>query len=500
MSTAKYLPDLLSHAAEETPDAEVLVYRSVRMTYAELRDAVDVAAHALIRAGVRPGAPVALVSGNHPGFAVGLIAALRAGGVAVPINPQFRRRELEMLLGDTSVVAVLADGERLDLCREAMGVVPAARLLAVDEAGRIDGGEAEGDLPRSASPDDQAICQYSTGTTGRPKRVVRTHRQFLDEIEAFHDRLATTADDVFLGSIPLFHSHGLCNCLWAAMRCQGRLVLTGGFYARAILNLIEAEGVTIWPTVPFMVRILTEMPGPAERLLPSLRLVFSAGAPLDPDVSVRFGDRYGIGVRQLYGCTEMGAITINDDGPLPATLAAVGTALPGAEVLVVDDRDQVVAPNTPGAVAVSGTGLANGYDWADDKANANFRDGRFFPGDLGVIDDQGRLRLQGRTQLFINVGGNKVDPEEVERVLATHPDVDDVAVVRSPHDYYGETVKAFIVPREGVDPDENDLRRHCRESMADFKVPKTLVVCDRIPRSATGKVLRKYLEDEELEG
>ena len=501
MPSVQTLPDLLLRAAEASPDAEALVYRSVRMSYRELHDRTETCARVLVGAGVRPGDPVALVAGNHPGFAVGLLASLRAGGIAVPINPQFRRRELEMLLADTSVAAILADGERIDLCREAGGVVADAPLLLLGESGRLEGdAPAEAELPEATSADAPAICQYSTGTTGRPKRVVRTHRQFVEEIDALHQRLRTGPDDVTLGSIPLFHSHGLCNGLWATIRSGGRLVLTGGFYARAILNLIESEGVTIWPTVPFMVRILTEMPGPAERPLPTLRLVFSAGAPLDADVARRFGDRYGIQVRQLYGCTEMGAICINDDGPLPETLDSVGTPLPGNEFAVFDEADSELPEGENGAVAVWGLGLASGYDWADDKARASFRGGRFFPGDLGSIDSEGRLRLAGRTQLFINVGGSKVDPEEVERVLGSHADVADVAVVRAPHPYYGETVKAVIVPREGVQPDENELRRHCRESLADYKVPKTLVVRDRIPRSATGKVLRKYLEDEELEG
>ena len=495
------LTDLLAQAASEAPDAEALIYRSVRMTYSQLQAASVRCARALVAAGVAPGQTVAVVSGNHPGFAVGLLAALRAGALAVPINPQFRRRELEMLLADTGVVAVVADPERLELAREAAGVVPDASLWTVDEAGELsDGAGADGSLPILEDSSAPAICQYSTGTTGRPKRVVRTHRQFLDEVEGLHERLATHDGDVFLGSIPLFHSHGLCNCLWAAIRCRGRLVLTGGFYARAILNLIESESVSIWPTVPFMVRILTEMPGPRRRPLDSLRLVFSAGAPLDPDVAVRFGERYGIGVRQLYGCTEMGAICINDDGPLPESLSSVGRALPGNEFVVMDDKDRPLRAGANGAVAVSGPGLASGYDWADDKALTNFRDGRFFPGDLGCIDEDGRLRLAGRTQLFINVGGSKVDPEEVERVLSSHADVADVAVVRSPHPYYGEIVKAVLVPRDGLTIDENELRRHCRESLADYKVPKTLVVRDSIPRSATGKVLRKYLEDEELEG
>ncbi len=490
------VPSLLIEAATKSPGGIALLYRDLRITFADLAWAVDRCAATLAHQGIVPGDYVAVVTGNHPGFVVGLLGALRAGAVAVPINPQFRARELEMALTNTGTVRVVADEERREVCEAAGG---AGRLLMVDEAGVIEGAAY---LPLDANPADDApaVCQFSTGTTGRPKQVVRTHGQVVAEVEAAAARMGTTDADVILGSIPMFHAHGLCNCLMAMLRCRAKLVLTGGFYARSILNLIEAEGVTIWPTVPFMVRILTEMPGPSERLLPSLRLVFSAGAPLDGEVATRFGDRYGIVVRQLYGCTEMGAITLNDDGPIPETLDTVGRPL-GDNRIRIHGEDGVELPaGEVGQVAVSGPSLADGYAWADPKSMDNFREGWFHPGDLGSLDAEGRLRISGRTQLFINVGGNKVDPEEVEKVLSAHDTVADVAVVRAPHHYYGEVVRAVVVLAEGCELDENELRRHCREALADFKVPKELVVRDRIPRSPLGKLLRKYLEDGDLEG
>jgi long-chain acyl-CoA synthetase len=493
------LSQLLIDAATDAPSAEALVYRNTRITYAELAWAVDRCAVTLNRRGIRPGDFVAIVCGNHPGFAVGLLGALRAGAVAAPINPQFRRRELEVLLSTTGAKAVIADAERRELCDEALGATGGDFVLEMGEDGAIPE-TLYGDVGVLPGDDAPAVCQFSTGTTGRPKQVVRTHGQVSTEVESTHGRLHTTDQDVILGSVPLFHAHGLCNCLMAALRCRGRLMLTGGFYARSILNLIESEGVTIWPTVPFMVRILVEMPGPKERHLPSLRLVYSAGAPLDAEVSQRFELRYGTPVRQLYGCTEMGAFSINDDGAVPETLASVGLPLPGNDVRIVGAADEELPAGSVGQVALSGPSLTLGYASADESAQANFRDGRFYPGDIGFIGEDGRLWLQGRTQLFINVGGNKVDPEEVERILTLHEDVADVAVVRAPHHYYGEVVRAVIVPEEGTDIDENDIRRHCREALADFKVPKEIVLRDRIPRSPMGKLLRKYLEDGDLEG
>ena len=489
------VPSLLIEAATQSPGSQALLYRDLRITFADLAWAVDRCAATLVHQGIAPGDYVAVVTGNHPGFVVGLLGALRAGAVAVPINPQFRSRELEMALSNTGTKQVVADEERREICEAAAG----DPLLMVDEAGSI-ADAAYGPLQADPGENDPAICQFSTGTTGRPKQVVRTHGQVLAEVEAAALRMGTTDDDVILGSIPMFHAHGLCNCLMAMLHSRCKLVLTGGFYARSILNLIETEGVTLWPTVPFMVRILTEMPGPAERRLPSLRLVFSAGAPLDGDVATRFGDRYGIVVRQLYGCTEMGAITLNDDGAIPETLDTVGRPLGDNRIRILAEDGARLPVGEVGQIAVTGPSLAGGYAWADPKSMDNFRDGWFHPGDLGSLDEEGRLRVSGRTQLFINVGGNKVDPEEVEKVLSAHETVADVAVVRAPHHYYGEVVRAVIVLQEGRELDENELRRHCREALADFKVPKELVVRDRIPRSPLGKLLRKYLEDGDLEG
>ncbi len=493
------LSRLLLDAATEAPAAQALVYRNTRVTYAELGWAVERCAVTLTRRGIRPGDFVAVVCGNHIGFVVGLLGALRAGAVATPINPQFRRRELEVLLRTTGATTVIADAERRDLCAESLDAVGGDILLEI----RDDGDLTEtlfGSITHEPRDADPAICQFSTGTTGRPKQVVRTHGQVSGEVESLHERLRTSPADVLLGSVPLFHAHGLCNCLLATLRCQGRLVLTGGFYARSILNLIESERVSIWPTVPFMVRILVEMPGPRERLLPSLRLVFSAGAPLAPEVSTRFEQRYGMAVRQLYGCTETGAFSINDDGVLPDTLDSVGLPLPGNTARIEGEAGEELPAGQVGQVALGGPSLTDGYASADAAAHEAFSDGRFYPGDLGLIGDDGRLRLRGRTQLFINVGGNKVDPEEVETILSMHDDVADVAVVRAPHPYYGEVVRAVIVPEEGADIDENDIRRHCRATLADFKVPKEIVLRDRIPRSPMGKLLRKYLEDGDLEG
>lgn len=494
-----HLIDLLTGAADAAPTSVAVVYRGMRLTYGDLVDAVERAAAALVGRGVAPGDRVPVMAGNHPGFVVGLLGTLRAGATAIPVDPQFRRRELEQTLAGTAPAALVSDEERVAICRELAQLSPT--VIVVDEAGRLNGdAQPSGPLPALPDGDSPAIGQHSTGTTGRPKHVERSHRQLLAEVDAIHDRLGTTERDVFLGCIPLFHAHGLCNTLLATLRCRGRLVLTGGFYARSILNLIEAESVTLWPTVPFMVRILTEMPGPVTRELPSLRLAVSAGAPLDPAVARRFGDRYGLVVRQLYGCTEMGAITVNEDGAIPETLDSVGTPIAGTEVRIVGPGGETLPAGTVGQVALRGAGLAAGYADADEVAHRAFRDGEFFPGDLGELDADGRLRLRGRTRLFINVGGQKVDPEEVEQVLRGHPDVADVAVVRSPHDYYGEVVRAVLVLREGARPDINTLRRFCREALSDYKVPKELLFRDAIPRSATGKILRKYLEDEDLGG
>jgi long-chain acyl-CoA synthetase len=342
--------------------------------------------------------------------------------------------------------------------------------------------------------DDDALYQYSSGSTGRAKRVPRTHRQLLDEVEGYAEGIALEPDDAILGMVPLHHTYGLGCCLMAAVHSGATLVLPEDRHPFVLrrartLELIEQSRVTVVPGVPVQFRVLAGARGSPR--LPDVRLVLSAAAALPRATFDAFREAFGLPVRQLYGTTETGALTVNLDADPAATAGSVGRPLPGVRVTIRDGSGGEVEDGRIGDVVVSSVGMTRGYAESEDDSLA-FRDGWFSTGDRGRIDEDGRLYLTGRTKLLIDVAGRKVDPIEVEDVLATHPRVREVVVVGTATGVEGEErVKAVVVPDGRCE--ERDLRRFCAERLAAYKVPETVEFRDEIPRSPVGKVLRNYL-------
>ena len=222
-----------------------------------------------------------------------------------------------------------------------------------------------------------------------------------------------------------------------------------------------------------------------------MRLCFSAGAPLEKEVCKGFHHRYGQYIRQLYGSTETGSVTINLDEDIENTLDSVGRAMPPAEASVFDESDHQVLPGETGAMGIRGPAMAKGYEGLPEQTASSFRNGFFFPGDIGRFDHEGRLYITGRSTFFINVGGNKVDPAEVEQVILANPKIKEVVVVGIKAPYGGEFVKAVVVTKERCEASE--IIENCKGCLAEYKVPKIVDFRDEIPKSPLGKVLRKYL-------
>jgi long-chain acyl-CoA synthetase len=443
----------------------------------ELCERAEGLAGGLAARGVRPGDPVAIMLPNGLAAATALLAVMRLGSVAVPLSPQAKPAELAFVFRDAGVTAVLTDDRGAARCDG----LP-ARLLT--------GSDGEGPAPVPPRAQDDAVYQYSSGATGRPKRVPRTHAQLAAEARAYVAATGLSADDTILCAIPLFHSYGLGCCLMASVYSGATLTFLPGpapfaIHREAALEVLERDAVTVFPAVPFMLRVLAEMPGSAG--LEALRLCFSAANALPPATFDAFARRFGVPVRQLYGLTEAGAVTVNADGDPWTTARTVGRPLPGVEV-------EVLAPDGRiGEVAVRSPGMTRGYSGVEEAVNRRaFAGGRFLTGDRGRIDADGRLVLTGRRKLLIDVRGDKVDPIEVEDVLAVHPKVREVVVVGTPSGVAGEElVKAVVVPEERCE--DRELIRFCRERLANHKVPQLVEFRDEIPRSPLGRVLRKDL-------
>jgi len=462
-----------------------IVHGDERMGWSELRERADRLAQGLASLGLGPGDPVALVLPNVPAFAVSFFAIARLGGVVVPLNPQFKEAEFDFHFDEAGVKAIVRQG---DAGAEVVRDGKSASLERLME-------RQSGTVEDAAEPNAEAVFQYSSGSTGRQKRVPRTHQQLRVEAESLVATAAIVPDDVVFCTIPLFHTYGMGCCLLAAVRAGATLVLAEDAHPFVlkrdhVLAELERERATILPAVPFTFRLFAEAPGSAD--LSSLRLCISAANALPRSTFVAFERKFGVPIRQMYGCTEAGAVTLNLDENPSATVTSAGRPLQGVEVSIVDDEGAELDIGRNGEVVIRSPAMSAGYAGKDDLNATAFREIGYFSGDRGRLDEEGRLFITGRKKLLIDVKGDKVDPIEVEDVLAVHPKVSEVVVVGVASDVAGEElIKAVVVPRRECQ--ERELIRYCRERLADYKVPQLVEFREEIPRNPAGKVLRKYL-------
>ncbi|HEY9675121.1 MAG TPA: AMP-binding protein, partial [Waterburya sp.] len=346
------------------------------------------------------------------------------------------------------------------------------------------------------------IYQYSSGSTGRPKRVARTQKNIVHQGTNCVTTLNVTASDNILCIVPLFHAYGFGECMLAATFTGATLVILEQFMQNGapvempfvfrcprVLNLIEHEKITILPAVPYIYSILAATPYQTQVDFSTVRLCISAGNFLPKDTFDKFLHRFGLPLRQLYGCTEAGAVAINLDPEIDIQYDSIGLPMKNVEIKVMDDEANELAPGLIGEFVIKSETLTTGYYNLPEVNKEAFRNGHFFTGDLGKKDEQGRLYLTGRKKIFIDTGGYKVDPLEVEDVLGTHPKVGEAVVVGTKGPLGGELIKAVLVLKEECK--EQEIIAFCKDKLADFKIPKLIEFRQELPKNPLGKVLRK---------
>ena len=495
------LMQLLYKQAEAHPEQTALVYREERIGYAELVERVERIANGLSQRGIGPGDAVGLALRDDPWFVTCFHAIAALGARIVPVNPVFKQPELEFCFRAAGVRAVISDERTTGVCeRIVAGFDRPAEVInasaAHDQSPTLDGLLESGSAERlpARQPEEIFVYQYSSGSTGRPKLVPRTHGQCAAEAALYGD-LGMSTEDTILSAVPLFHTYGMGACIFGGAVSGATVVILEDphpFLLRRhrALELIEAERVTVFPGVPFNFRLMAEAPAGGD--LSSLRLCFSAGTALPRPSFEAFGERFGILVRQLYGSTETGIISANMSDDAVATFESVGAPLGEVEIEIVDDEGESMPAGELGEVTVKSPAATGGYAEMDEPNRQAFREGWYFTGDLGRLDEDGMLYLAGRKKLLIEIGGYKVDPIEVQDVVEAHPSVEEAIVVGVPGKVEGEeAIKAVAVPSE--DCDERELIAFCRERLANFKVPQVVEFRDEIPKSPLGKILRKYL-------
>ena len=497
----------VAEAAADVPERQALVESGGRtLTWLMLEDEVARIATGLGAHGIRAGQRVMVVVGNRIEFVTTYLGVLRAQVVAVPVNPRSTPGELARMIADSGTRLVVVDETALDVVRAALDdlvEVPRPTVVVTGtEPG--DGEVAFADLrsdvvrpvPPLPDPEKLAALLYTSGTSGRPRAAMLSHRALLANIEqvAAVEPPMMHGDDVVLGVLPLFHVYGLNAVLGGVLRHRARLVLVEKFEPQAVLDLIDDEACSVVPIAPPVFAHWLPDEHLKERLGP-VRLVLSGSAPLEPEVIERFVAITGIPVHQGYGLTEASPVVTSTLCSAEIQPGSVGAALPGIELRLVDETYRVVEGEDPGVIQVRGDNLFSGY-WPDSSDGPD-DDGWYATGDVGFLDASGDLFLVDRVKELVIVSGFNVYPTEVEDVIREVVGVSDAAVIGTPDEATGETVVAYVVPVGGAAGAgthlEDAVRAHAVMRLARFKQPTRIEIVDALPLTVTGKVQKGRL-------
>lgn len=469
------------------PGKAAVIAGDRRLTFSDIQSEVERTCVFFRSHGIDAGSPVVVLLPNSADFVITALSLFRLGAICVPVNTGFPSDEILYYLDTASSRTLLHAGA--GSAGLLAGNYSNLRLIDIREAAAASSGALSGaPIVPETMP---ATYTYSSGSTGKPKRVTRTHGQWLAEFDALLETIRLTDEDCILCAVPLFHTHGFGNCLMAAMLSGSTLVLLSGeFSPRAAARAMEQQHITIFPAVPFMAKMIVDTPFKAPPDFSSLRLCFTAGAALPLDVSRRFLEKFGLPLRQLYGSTETGAVSINFDGE-NGTEESIGLPLKGVRVDIVDESGRLLPDGEVGEIAIKSPAMTRQYDGLPEITREHFIEDYFVTGDLAAKNADGRIFIKGRKKLLINVAGNKVDPLDVEAIILKHPKVNEVVVLGKPHDVYGEMVKAVIVSEAGCSTEE--IMDLCSRYLAEYKIPRVIEFRSEIPKSPLGKILRKYL-------
>lgn len=465
-----------------------------KTTYGELLEWSQAISRALATLVRQPGQRVALLLPNSSAFVAAFFGAARLGGVVAPLAAQYRGQELLYYLKDLQPVALLTDArftEQVDAVLPKLDRPPAVVHVDLMRTARVMRPGAGAGAALAAQDSPALVQQYTSGSTGEPKRVVRSHAALCRELAALQATFNTSEGDRFLGVAPFSHVNGMVRTMMSAMYSGASLYPVDEFKRREVLDLIIRERITFLGGVPQIFALLSHTPPRGEVDLSSLRIAFSSSAPLLPADNRRFFERYGVAVRQLYGSTETGTISFNGHQDPQSCPDSVGTPIDGVAVDVLGDAGEPLPDGVEGELAIRSPFAASGYVGNEAASRASFRGGAYFSGDLGTRDAQGHVRITGRKKLIINRGGFKVNPYEVEAALKEHPKVEDAVVFAAGSAQGDDVVCAIVVSPQACTTAE--LLAHCRGLIADYKIPARIEFRDVLPRSTAGKVLRSRL-------
>jgi long-chain acyl-CoA synthetase len=511
------LTGFLEEAVEKYGDNTALTRGEQKISYGELLDLTESFAAALYEAGVQKGDRVGLMLPNCPEYVVAFFGTMRLGATATQVNPIYVGRELTHIFDNSGTQTVIVHSMMYEKAKVVQADTPLQRIICVGEP---EGGLKDGDMPfdeflQSATggvPEveidpqvDLSSIQYTGGTTGISKGAMLTHANLLGGVKQTMDLLiddpaAFPENGKVIAVAPFFHIFGMTMVLLFGLRMGWNLLTVPRFQPDVVMEMIRDEEPVMLPGVATLFVALHNYPDMESYGLDKVMLYTSGGASVPLGLLRSFERRTGRAIWEGYGLSEGAPATFNTY--LRGSVGgSIGIPIPGTDVKIMDIEtgEEEMPAGEPGELILKGPQVMRGY-WLMPEETANtLRDGWLYTGDIARMDDDGYLYIVDRKKEVINASGFKVYPREVEEVLYEHPEVVEGVAVGVPDEYRGETVKVFVVKKEGSSLKEEDLIAHCKDNLAPYKVPQLVEFREELPKSAVGKLLKRVLADEERE-
>lgn len=501
----------LSKTAEIYADKPAYHFMGHSSTYAELDNEITRFASGLEKLGVKQGDHIALLLGNSPHFVISLYGALRLGVTVIPINPIYTADEIGYILKNGDVKLVVALDLAIPIVEKMHPFLPEIEHYVFcetkpDSMLQLDRENAKmksftevvsaGDLYFQApvlEEDDVAIILYTSGTTGKPKGAMLTHKNLYSNAKDVGDYLKMSNGDKVVTVLPMFHVFCLTVALNAPLLSGATLLIAPKFSPKDVFELVKEHQATVFAGVPTMYNFLYQFPGGHPEDLSSLRLCISGGASLPVALLQNFEKKFKVLISEGYGLSEASPVTCFNPLDRPRKPGSIGTSILHVENKVVNELGEEVPTGEVGELIVRGPNVMRGYYKMPEETAATIRNEWLYTGDLARMDEDGYFYIVDRKKDLIIVGGYNVYPREVEEVIYNHPDVVEVAVLGVPDPEHGEAVNAYVVSKN-PELTEQQLIDYCKEHLAKYKLPSTIGFLEELPKNTTGKILRRALK------
>lgn len=511
------LSSQLHETAKRVPHKPAYYFQDQPSTYAELDGAITKFASGLEKLGVKKGDHVGLLLGNSPFFVIGMYGALRLGATVIPINPIYTPDEIGYILNNGDVTTVIALDLLVPLAEKMHHTLPKVEHYIVCETPEGKGtsnsqlsihtklksfseivalGQLSFQVPE-VEEDDVALILYTSGTTGKPKGAMLTHKNLYSNARDVGIYLHMNEDDRVITTLPMFHVFCLTVCLNAPLLSGATILIDPKFSPKEIFRLVKKYEATVFAGVPTMYNFLYQYPEGEPKDLQSLRLCISGGAAMPVALLKSFEEKFKVVISEGYGLSEAAPVTCFNPLDRPRKAGSIGQSIVHVENKIVNELGEEVPVGQSGELIVRGPNVMKGYYKMPEETAATIRDGWLYTGDMAMMDEEGYFYIVDRKKDLIIVGGYNVYPREVEEVLYNHHEIVEAAVIGVPDPDQGEAVKAYVVSNN-PDLTEEAVISYAKEHLAKYKTPTLIEFLQELPKNTTGKILRRALKEQVL--